>query len=99
MNPPEPIRDPENAEHRSLQPYLPQLGDFVLDIGCGDGRLTWHLARTAALAAGIDIDLEELRIAPGVGTGPFPADFLAAASEGMPFASHSFDLAVFTWSL
>ncbi len=101
MAPTEPIRDPENAEHRSLQPYFPQAQDRVLDIGCGDGRLTWLLARTAALAAGIDIDLDELRKAPGARLDAVSAAvcFPAASSEAMPFASRSFDLATFTWSL
>ena len=101
MTPPEPVRDPENAEHRALQPYLPQPGHRVLDIGSGDGRLTWHLARTAALVAGIDIDLDELRKAPGARPKTVTAAvcFPAAASETMPFASRTFDLATFTWSL
>lgn len=97
----EPRRDPERAERRFLQPYLPQPQDRVLDIGCGDGRLTWLFACTAACAAGIDIDLEELGKAPGARPEAVSARvcFAAAASEAMPFASESFDLAFFTWSL
>jgi ubiquinone/menaquinone biosynthesis C-methylase UbiE len=101
MNPPEPIRDPERTEVRSLQPYLPLPGDRVLDIGCGDGRLTWLLARTAALAAGIDIDLDELQKATGARPETVSAQvyFPVAASEAMPFPDQLFDLAIFTWSL
>jgi ubiquinone/menaquinone biosynthesis C-methylase UbiE len=101
MTPQEPKRDPKKAERRALQPYLPGPKDRVLDIGCGDGRLTWLFAHGAALAAGIDIDLEELGKAPGARPGPVPAAvcFAAAASETMPFANESFDLAIFTWSL
>jgi ubiquinone/menaquinone biosynthesis C-methylase UbiE len=97
----EPRRDPENAERGALQLYLPQPHDCVLDVGCGDGRLTWLLARSAARVAGIDIDLEELRKAPGARPEVVSAQvcFAAAASEAMPFASRSFDLALFTWSL
>jgi ubiquinone/menaquinone biosynthesis C-methylase UbiE len=96
----EPKRDPENAERLSLQPYLPGPQDHILDIGCGNGRLTWLLARTAACAAGIDVDLEELRRAPDAHPEGISAKvcFAAAASEAMPFASESFDLALFTWS-
>jgi len=98
---PEPRRDPESAELVFLQPHLPQPKDRVLDIGCGDGRLTWLLARTAALAAGIDIDLDELRNAPGTRPEAVSARvcFAAAATEAIPFACESFNLAIFTWSL
>ena len=97
----EPRRDPENAERRFLHPYFPRPTERILDIGCGDGRLTWLLSRTAELAAGIDIDLDELRRAPTTGPEPVSAavSFAAAASEAIPFASRSFSLAIFTWSL
>ena len=61
MAPSEPRRDPENSERRHLQRYLPQSGDFVLDIGCGDGRLTGLFAAAAGLVVGLDIDIEDNR--------------------------------------
>ena len=56
----EPRRDPENAERRVLQRFSTQSEGRVLDIGCGDGRLTWLLARSGGLVVGLDIDKDEL---------------------------------------
>ncbi len=44
----EPRRDPENIERRYLERYAAQYGGRVLDIGCGDGRLTWFCAGECA---------------------------------------------------
>lgn len=40
-----------------------QLGDDVLELGCGTGRVTLHLARFGAQAVGIDIAEESLALA------------------------------------
>jgi ubiquinone/menaquinone biosynthesis C-methylase UbiE len=97
----EPRRDPEKAEPEILQRYASQPGGRILDIGCGDGRLTWLYARDASLVAGSDIDLTRLRNAQmarpeGVSTQVY---FTAAQGEAMPFANETFDLAIFSWSL
>ncbi len=97
----EPRRDPEDIERRFLQPYIPQFGGRVLDIGCGDGRLTWLTARSAGLAVGMDIDMEELRNANSRHPDAFSAKvgFAAAVGEAMPFVNDVFNLAIFSWSL
>jgi ubiquinone/menaquinone biosynthesis C-methylase UbiE len=55
------VKDPQGAEARALA----ALGDFdgkrVLEIGCGDGRLTWLYAEHAAEVLGIDTDEESIR--------------------------------------
>ncbi|SRR6266498_3189567 len=61
--------DPENNETRALF----DLADFnrqrVLEIGCGDGRLTWRYAHRAAHVTAIDPN----------------ADRIARARENIPY--------------
>jgi ubiquinone/menaquinone biosynthesis C-methylase UbiE len=92
--------DPERNEIQFLQ----RLADFadrrVLEIGCGEGRLTWNYARAARRTVGIDPDLDALRVAQV----DMPHDlepktvFACAMSEYLPFSKASFDLAIFAWS-
>ena len=45
--------DPENSEIRALFDLVDFCGKHVLEIGCGDGRLTWRYAEAAAHVTGI----------------------------------------------
>jgi methylase of polypeptide subunit release factors len=98
---PEPRRDPENAEREMLKQHAIQPGGRVIDIGCGDGRLTSFFAQDASAVIGTDVDLEKLRSARMVhpNTVPERVEFIAARGEAMPFTSETFHLAVFSWSL
>ncbi len=96
----EPRRDPEKTEGSFLRRYTSQPGGHVLDIGCGDGRLTWYYARNAYLVVGIDVEMEELRSArikrpEGDSAKVY---FTASQGEALPFVSELFNLALFSWS-
>jgi 2-polyprenyl-3-methyl-5-hydroxy-6-metoxy-1,4-benzoquinol methylase len=56
--------DSEDSETNTLFAYV---GDFagkrVLEIGCGDGRLTWQYAPRAARIVAIDPDADEIKAA------------------------------------
>lgn len=97
----EPRRDPENNERRFLQRYFPRSNGRVLDIGCGDGRLTWLYARRAGFVVGTDIDMAELQVAESSYSGENSAQvfFAASSGEALPFMNKLFDLALFSWSL
>ena len=95
--------DPEGTELKYLQRYGELAGSpsrRVLEIGSGDGRLTWRYARTARHVAGIDIQPDDLRIA----RADTPADlaarvgFARADALHLPFPGEAFDLAIFAWS-
>ena len=47
--------------------YLHDFADFsrkrVLEIGCGEGRLTWQYAHASSLTIGLDSDHDALRVA------------------------------------
>ena len=92
--------DTAETEKRYLLDML-ELGDVrILEIGCGDGRLTWQYADLAASVVGIDVTAETLsdalkqrpkRLAPAV-------SFLEASAAVLPFKSVSFDQAMLAHS-
>ena len=95
-------KDPERNEIK----FLNQFAEFaashrVLEIGCGDGRLTWRYARAAKHVTAIEIERDDLRVA----TIGRPSDLDAkvvltnADSIHLPFAKEKFDLAILSWSL
>jgi ubiquinone/menaquinone biosynthesis C-methylase UbiE len=96
-----PILDPEGAHLAALR----RLGDFrgqrVLELGCGDGRLTVSIARDAVHVLAIDPDADVVARA----RRSMPAEladrvaYRVASGKALQIEPHSFDLTVFSWSL
>ena len=94
-------KDPDRNESK----YLHRFADFthkrVLEVGCGEGRMTWQYAKGTQRTIGIDSDPDSLRFA----NVDKPHDlrskvhFACAASEYLPFSKETFDIAVLAWSL
>jgi len=97
----EPIRDPEGIEIEYLNRTGVINGRNVIEIGSGDGRLTWRYAPFAASAVAVDPDLD--RLAKTVNTRPdtmqTPTAFAQADAQMLPFPDKSFDCAILAWSL
>ncbi len=94
--------DPERNEVHALKQVGAWGGKKVLEIGCGDGRLTLRLARLgAALIHAIDPGTDLIRIA----RKNLPANFAkrirykVGSAEDLKYASYTFDIAVFSWVL
>jgi ubiquinone/menaquinone biosynthesis C-methylase UbiE len=93
--------DPEQNEVRALRGVGDWRGQRVLEIGCGDGRLTLRLARLGATVEAIDPDPASLRLA----RRQLPARFAKAVryrlgeAERLRYPDESFDRVVFAWSL
>ncbi len=96
-----PVLDPEGAHLAALR----RLGDFrdqrVLELGCGDGRLTLGIAQDAAHILAFDPDSD----AVGRARRSLRAEladrvtYQVASGKEIEIKPHSFDLVVFSWSL
>jgi 2-polyprenyl-3-methyl-5-hydroxy-6-metoxy-1,4-benzoquinol methylase len=96
------LLDPESNETRALIGLYPDFsGKHVLEIGCGDGRLTWRYAERAARVAAIDPDLARLeRALANRHAGFDQVEFQHVGLENFAARTQEkFDLAILSWSL
>lgn len=92
--------DTAQQERRYLLDMLDVKDNRILEIGCGEGRMTWLYADTAHHIVAIDVILDELQQALVLRPENLTdtVDFMAGSAIVMPFASASFDHVVFAWS-
>jgi ubiquinone/menaquinone biosynthesis C-methylase UbiE len=96
-----PVLDPEGAHLAALRRLCDFDGRRVLELGCGDGRLTLRIAEHATRVLAFDPDAEAVARARRT-LPPALADrvtYLAASGRAVEIEPHSFDLTVFSWSL
>ena len=93
--------DPEGVELRTLRALSPVDGLHLLELGCGEGRLTFQLADAAASVFAVDPD-EERIAAARASLRPALAErvsFEVAGAADVDPPRREFDLALFSWSL
>jgi 2-polyprenyl-3-methyl-5-hydroxy-6-metoxy-1,4-benzoquinol methylase len=93
--------DPEGAHLAALLRLADFDGARVLEMGCGEGRLTRGIAVDAASVLAFDPDgalVEEAQAALPVEVADRVA-FRVAKAEEIEIERGSFDLVVFSWSL
>lgn len=95
------VLDPEGAHLAALRRLGDLRGRPVLELGCGDGRLTPGIARDAASVLAFDPDAEAVERA----RQSLPAElaqrvsYRVASGKEIELEPVSFDLVVFSWSL
>ena len=92
--------DPEATETKYLRRFADFEGKRVLEIGCGDGRLTWRYAAAARSVTGVDLNADEMRLAMIDRPSDLEQKVMLARADSvhLPFAAQTFDLAIFAWS-
>jgi ubiquinone/menaquinone biosynthesis C-methylase UbiE len=93
--------DPEGVHLAALRRLADLRGQRVLEIGCGEGRLTVPIAEEAAFVLASDPDAEAVekarRSVPDAVAGR--VQFRVASGDELEVERTSFDLALFSWSL
>jgi 2-polyprenyl-3-methyl-5-hydroxy-6-metoxy-1,4-benzoquinol methylase len=95
------VLDPEGAHLAALRRLADFSGQRVLEMGCGDGRLTSGIAADAARVLAFDPDADSV----GRARRSLPAElaervtFRAASAQAIEIERGAFDLVVFSWSL
>ena len=95
------VLDPEGSHLAALHRLTDFRGQNVLELGCGDGRLTVGIAADAASVLAFDPDREAVERAQR----SLPAElaervsYRIASGKEIELEPLSFDLAVFSWSL
>jgi ubiquinone/menaquinone biosynthesis C-methylase UbiE len=93
--------DPEGNEVRALFAAVDFAGKMVLEIGCGDGRLTFKYARTPQRVVGIEPGASLLTSAQAdcpIALRPHVC-FAQATAMTLPFRSDTFDVVLLAKSL
>ena len=93
--------DPARNEVKALKQATEWRGRRVLEIGCGDGRLTRRIARLGSQIDAIDPNESLVRKAElGLPRSLKPlVRFDVGASSRLPYRNKTFDLVLFSWSL
>jgi 2-polyprenyl-3-methyl-5-hydroxy-6-metoxy-1,4-benzoquinol methylase len=95
------VLDPEGAHLAALRRLADFRGCRVLELGCGDGRLTRGIAPDAASVLAFDPDGEAVEQARRslLADRSARVTYRVASGKEIELEPHSFDLVVFSWSL
>ncbi|MBD0330097.1 MAG: class I SAM-dependent methyltransferase [Thermoleophilia bacterium] len=95
------VLDREGVELRVLRELVQLRGKRVLELGAGDGRLTFGYAREAASVLAVDPDPETVAAAREALPRRLArtVELRVARAEELDEPPAAFDLAFFSWSL
>jgi ubiquinone/menaquinone biosynthesis C-methylase UbiE len=93
--------DPEEAETRIIHDLIDFAGKDVLDVGCGDGRMTWRFAEQTRSVLGLDplaASIEQARLdTPAHLRSKVTFQVADITTAQLPAAA--FDVVALSWSL
>jgi ubiquinone/menaquinone biosynthesis C-methylase UbiE len=94
-------KDPEGFEKKILHKFVDFTNKRALEIGCGEGRLTWKYAAAPCLTVGFDPDPQALRTAQADCPQRLRGHvhFTQASASHIPLSKETFDIAILAWSL
>jgi ubiquinone/menaquinone biosynthesis C-methylase UbiE len=93
-------KDPEGSEVYRLVQSVVLAKQHVLEIGCGEGRLTWRIAPLSGRVTGIDPLADVLQVAAAERPAELreTVSFVRASALNLPFCHETFDLTILSWS-
>jgi ubiquinone/menaquinone biosynthesis C-methylase UbiE len=93
--------DPEGAETRVVHELIDFRDKDVLEVGCGDGRLTWRFCGAARSVLALDPKAKEIAAArrEAKRRGHRHVAFKAADIAAVDLPATGFDVAVLSWSI
>ncbi len=97
-----PLSTPSTLELKTIRALADFAGRRVLEIGAGDGRLSWPFAPEAAQWIALDPDADEMAVAREErekGRESEKVRLVIGDGRALSFPAAAFDLALFTWSL
>ncbi len=89
-------RDVFRVTEQLLSTHEAIVGKKVLEVGCGDGRVTALLQKNALWITGVDLSAPAIELAQKTVAG---ADFLVRSGEALCFQDNMFDTVLFSLSL
>lgn len=89
-------KDPENKEGKTLHQFVDFSDKRILEVGCGEGRLTWKYAKHAKQIVAFDIDHDAIRIAQAdaVLNACEHVLFFDASAKHIPLEKETFDIVI-----
>ena len=96
-----PRTDPDGVEVGVLHELVDFAGADVLEVGCGDGRMTWGYADEAASVLALDVEGEKIEQAVQATPDRLRArvSFLEADINQVELSPASYDVAILAHSL
>lgn len=92
---------PTGMEMRLIQRFVELKGRRILELGCGDGRLSRQLAPLASNVVAVEPDPVRIALARRTANleGIRNVSFRVGSAERLRAGGPPFDIALFSWSL